>query len=472
MSGISKFSNVTINLTRTPKALVNFGVAMHLVDHADIPVDKRYRVLTRGTYAALLTPGTDHLAWCEALWGQSLNPSEMYLTRWISAATLAYLVLPNATTVVADWAALAATGQFKLVEGAANEDIAPDFTGDTSMDDVCASIQAALAASTLGASYTCALDILNRVVITSDLSGAGSDALSIEAPVAGIDLSLPAWLDGATAINQDGMDAETHAAAMNAVLAVDNSPFIMTERGGDTAEQVDFSTAVNALDKIFLCVSHDVTCKSAGSSTDVAFLIHANADQQTHVEYTEHTDDDPDAAICGEIMPYTEAKRSFALWPLLGLHESGLSAAGESIPLTDVEVIALEAKGADYLAKPRNVVHFANGLASGGNEMRIMVGKFFCEAMISADVYAYELAQDVVTYSDDDILAVQGIMERWLDEMVARKVLEPGYTVEMPSAADFTAAVKATHIMDLNNVAEADAQISVNQINATLSWAI
>ncbi len=474
MAGISDFSSVTINLTRTPAAAVNFGVAMLLVDHADIPPDIRYRSMTRATYQALVTADTAHDLWMDDLWGQTLNPDELYLARWCSAATLAYLVCPNATTDVAAWAALAATAQLKIHEGVANEDIAPDFTGDTSMADVCATIQAAmLAGPGMTAAYTCSLDILGRVTIHSDLSGSGSDEVSIDTPAGGVDLSLPAWLGGATTIFQDGCDIETLAESMNLVLAVDNTPFIMCEIGGSIAQKVAFSTAVNALDKIFLCVSNDTDCKSGGSTTDVAYLIHANDDQQTHLEYTEHTADNPDACICGEIMPYTEARRSFALWPMLELHMSGLRVSdGEAIQLTVAEEVALAAKGCDYLVAPRGLEHFATGLAAGGNEMRIMIGKFYCEAMITEEVYAYMLAQDVVTFSDDDILAVQSIMEKWLDEMVIRKVLEADYTIDMPSAADFSAATKATHIMDLTNVANADAQITVNQINITLSWAI
>jgi len=472
MPGIEQFSDVTINLTRTPAAAVNFGVSMHLVDHADIPIDLRYREMTRATYQALTTAGEAHVAWMDDLWGQTLNAEKLYLTRWLSAATLAHAIQASATSVASVYAALTTTGQFELTEGASTEDINPDFTGVTSMADVCTEIQTVLALSTLGAAYTCSLDILGRIVIWSDLSGAtASETIEIGTPAAGTDLSGPLYLGTSTSVA--GFDVETLANAMNAVLAVDNTAFTMTQRGGSIAQVVAFSTAVEALDKLFILVTNDADTKSAVATSDAAYQLEALAHQQTFVAYTEHTADNPDAAICGEIMPYTEAKRSFALWPLLELNESGLDTDGvTAISLTTAEIIAIEAKGADYIASPRGQEHFANGLASGGNEMRIMFGKFYSEAKITDDVYAYMLAQDVVTFSDDDILAVQGIIEKWLDEMVTRKVLEPGYTVTMPAASSFSAATKATHIMALNNVASADAQISVNQITITLDWAV
>lgn len=473
MPGIESFSDVTINLTRTPAAAVNFGVAMHLVDHADVPIDIRYRKLTRPTYAALTTAGTDHVAWMDDLWGQTLNPDELYLTRWVSTNSPSYMWFPNATTDVSVWAALAATAKLKILEdgGGDSEDISPDFTGDTSMADVCASIQTALAASTLAAAYTCSLDILGRIVITSDNTGASAVDVAAGTPTTGVDLTLPAYLGTYQA--QDGLDAEALEDSMNLVLAVDNTPFAITQAGGSIAQQVALSTAVNALDKLLFLTNNDANAKASAPTTDVGYLIEALGHNQTFIVYTEHTADNPDACICGEILPYTEAKRSFALWPMLELNASGLAPDGTTvIPMTTAEEVVLKAKGYDWIVSPRTLEHTTHGLAPGGNEIRIMFGKFFAEAMITDEVYAYMLAQDVVTYSDDDILAVQGIIEKWLDEMVSRKVLEPDYTVTMPSASSFSAATKATHIMDLANVAEADAQISVNKITISLSWAV
>jgi hypothetical protein len=189
--------------------------------------------------------------------------------------------------------------------------------------------------------------------------------------------------------------------------------------------------------------------------------------------YTEHSTQHPDAAICGEIMPRTEATTSFAFTPLTGLSESGLHADGTTvIPLTVSERTALEAKGYDYLVNPAGSVHFVNGLASGGNEMRIMIGKMFTEAKISEEIYGYMVANNVVTFSDADIQAIKSIIVYWLDVMVARKVLDANYTITMPAASDFTAATKATHIMDLDDITDADAQIAVNRVNATLSWSV
>ncbi len=85
-------------------------------------------------------------------------------------------------------------------------------------------------------------------------------------------------------------------------------------------------------------------------------------------------------------------------------------------------------------------------------------------------VHGYLVAQDVVTFSDDDIQAIEGIVRYWYEEAVDRKLLAAGATITMPSADDFTAATKATHTMALSDIADMDVQQSVNDITITFTW--
>jgi hypothetical protein len=466
---INEIVPVTIGLSASPASQARFSTPILMVDHADIPVDKRYRTVTRSSYATALTASTDHLSWCTTLWSQNYNPSIAYIGRWVSSATPAYMVFPDAVATAATYAALTSTGQIKIVEGVSNEDINPDFTGDTSMTDVCASIETALGLGTLTASYTCSLDAYDRVVIYSDNTGSAADAVSAATPAAGTDLTGSAYLGAEFSVA--GLDAETLGESLAAIFAKDNTPFIVCERGAVLAEKVAFSTSVNAMDKILLLVTNDTDCKDSSSTTDMAYLIEALGHQKTHITYTEHSTQNPDAAICGEIFPRKEATTNLALTPLTGLSESGLDVDGTTvIPLTSDEISALEDKGTDFLVNPAGYVHLTNGLAAGGNEIRIMVGKAFMAAKISEDIYAYLLANDVVTFSDEDINAIKSRIVYWAEEMVDRKVLEAGYEITMPAASDFTAAMKATHQMDLDDLADMPAQIAVNKVDITLTW--
>jgi hypothetical protein len=478
---VSEVVNVSVGLSVTPASQASFSVPLLLVDHADIPLDRKYRQVTRSSYATDLTAATDAALWCAALWGQNYNPAQAYIGRWAKVATAPYNVFPSALSVVATWAALAATGKFELDDGVNQEDIAPDFTSDASMADVCASINTALGASTNFSGYTCALDKLSRITITSDSTGASAATFATGTPAAGVDLSLAAYL-GAE-VSQAGLDAEAIGTAMARILAVDNTPFIMCQRGGSIAQKVAFSTAVNALDKVLLLRDSDSNSKDAVQTTDVPYQLNALTHNKTHVCYTEHTtsngaaaEQHPDATAIGEILSRLnkEGAISMALNPMSGVSESGLDPDKTTvIPLTVGERTALEGKGCDYLVTPSTQTHLRDGLATGGNEMRVMIGKSFFAAKCSEGIYGYLVANEVVTFSDNDIQAIKGIISYWAEEMADRGLLDRDTFVwNMPAASDFTAAQKATHTMTLSDVFSASALSAVNDIVLTMSFSV
>jgi hypothetical protein len=471
--------NTSIGLSANPPAQANFGVPGVLVDHSDIPIDKRYRIISRSSKSDL-TSGTSHKAWADALWSQNFNPSEAYFCRWVSSASSPYIVFSSPNETITDWTSLA-DGALKIVDSAAAEDTIStlSFAAVTSLDDVATVIQTALQAL-VGPNITgldtatCYVDALGRIIIQNSTTGASALTISAAAPAAGTSLINASYL-GTTHFSQAGLDAEAPEDAQNAVLGVDDTPFAWSLIGGTAAQVVTLSTNTNSLAKILTNVERSTDAKDSGITTDSAYQISALGHRKTYQVYTEHATQYPDAALYGEILPQTEATVNFAMTPIAGVSESGLDGDGTTVvPLNDGERSALEGKGCDYLVKPVNLVHTVNGYSAAGvsYEMRIMIGKMFCEAKINEAVYGYLVSNNVVTFSDEDIQAIGGIITYWHDEMVNRKVLQSGYTLNLPSAADFTAAEQATHIMDLDNVVAADTQRSVNRINITIDWTV
>lgn len=469
---VQEIANVQIGLQAVPASQASFNVPLVLVDHADIPIDKRFTITQQTSFLTDFTASTSHLAWLTALWGQDETAQRAYVGRWVSAASAAYMVFPDATQDAAVYAALTSTGQMKITEGVLTEDINPDFTGDTSMANVAASVQVALAASVNFSSYTCTIDQLGRLVITSDNTGASADAVSASSPAAGTDLTGALYFG--TEFSQAGLDAEALETAMAAILQLDNTPFLMAQIGGSISQVVAFSTAVNALDKFLFLTINDTDASDSSSTTDAAYQIGQLSHQKTHMSYTEHSAEYPDATIIGSVMQRLEGSASVANSSLSGISsKSGLGADGSTvIPLTPAQISALEAKGCDFIISPSTITHMRNGLAAGGNEVRLMVGKAFMAAKISEAVYAYLIANDVVTYSDEDIQAIKGLVDYWASVMVDRKTIEAGYTITMPLASSFTAAQKATHTMALSNILTATAQSSVNDMTITMSFTI
>ena len=476
---IQDIVNVTIGLSATPASQAKFTVPCLLVDDTNVPVDRRYRTVTRSSYATTLTSATAAYNWCAALWGQNYNPATAYIGRWVSAATAPYCTFPNASSTYTVYTGVGSAGKFKMVSGTLDEDIAPDFTGDTNMTEAAASINTALGASANFSTYTCALDALSRITITGPSTGASAAAFEIQSPGSGTDLTGSTYLG--TELYQAGLDAEAQETALAAILAKDNTPFIICQSGGSDSQINALSVYVNSIKKILLAVQYSTNAKSGVYTTDFGYTTNALSHKQTFAMYTEHSTANgaaatqyPDAAICGEIMPRTEASTNFALTPLSGVSQSGLDGDLTTvIPLTSDERTALEAKGYDYLVAPSTSTHFVKGLAvDASTEMRIIIGKMYMEAKIAEDVYGYLVARNVVTFSDQDIQAIKAIIVFWAEEMVDRKVLESGYTITMPSAADFTAAQKATHTMTLSNLSDMETQRSANDVTITLTWSV
>jgi hypothetical protein len=474
---IDQIVNLSIGLSATPASVATFNVPLLLIDHADIPIDLRYLITSRSAYATDFTASTTHVAWCASLWGQNYNPAQAYVGRWVSSASNPHFIASQAVTTLATWTAV--TDGCCTVTTTAGADILTslDFSSATSWADVALVFDTAIVAGGLSGAR-CAIDSQDRMVFTdAAVTGSGSDTVVISASGAGTDVVASGYLNVANGFQVGGLDAEALETALSAILARDNTPFIICQRGGSISQVTALCTAVESMSKYFLFVSNDTDAKDGAATTDVGYIVGrvGSARKKTHLEYTEHTADYPDAAVCGEVFQKTEATCNVAFTPLGGVSESGL--AGDAvtvIPLTDTERAALEVKGYDYLIRPSSLTHFRHGLSAAGTnyEVRIMIGKMYMEAKVNEEVYGYMIANDVVTFSDSDIAAIKGIIDRWANIMVERKVIEAGYEIVMPAASDFTAAAKATHTMTLSDLSDMETQRSVNDITITLTWGV
>lgn len=477
MADVTDYGSLNIGVSATPPSQSSFGVSMLMVDTEDVAIDKRYRITTKGSYATDLTADSVAAGWCTTLWGQNYNPATAYIGRWVSAASSPYIVFPSANSTITDWQAVAALGSLKITDGTNDDEmLTMDFTTVTDLDDVCAVIQAAMQAiaapNITGLdTATCEVDVYGRIIIKNSTTGAAAAGISTTTS-AGTDIAVSTLL-GAGEFSQDGLDVESIATAANAVLALDNTPFVLCERGGSIAQKIAFATTTNALSKITLLNIFDTDAKDGSATTDVGYALNALGLQKVHVAYTEWDTHYPDASLGGEVFPQTEGTVNLALTPLSAVSESGKGADGTTVlPLTAGERAALKAKGYDFLVRPATLTHFDNGLAAGGYEIRVMFAKMFTEAKTSEDIYGYLIANKVVTFSDEDIAAIKSIVIVRLDQMVERKVLEAGYEITMPLASSFTATEKATHVMTLADISDDETQRAVNSIQVSLNWLV
>lgn len=479
---VEQISSWTTGLSVTPPATGGFGVSLHLVDTDEVPLDRRYRITSKSSYPSQFTADSDAENWCAGLWGQNYNPEIAYVGRWAKTATSPYFVCGSPAAFSATWTAVTA-GDFAVTDGSTTEQFTTaTMAGATSLADVAAIIETEVQTSSSFAAdlsaATVTVDVLGRIVLTSADTGAEATVYAIIAPTggSGTDITGATLLNIASnAFSVAGIDAEDPDDALAAICAIDNTPFIVTCGSSPSIDQmVALAAALQMRKKIGEFKITDANAKNSAYTTDLMSLLSAGGNNNVHCVYTEHTAQQVDAAICGEIYTRPEGSAGPAFIDLQNMYESGLDPDGITpIPLTDEERLALEGKGCDYLVKPSSTVHCINGLTPGGIEIRHRIGLYWVDKRCSDAGYALlksKAAQNqVVTFSDDDIQALGGIYKSYVDVQVARKAIEAGYTLSLPSAAEFDATVKATHIMELSDIATLMAQFAVTRLVVTSS---
>jgi hypothetical protein len=469
---LSQLVDYSIGLSAVPASTTGFSVPLLLVDATEIPIDKRYRQVTRSTYATTLSGAAE--TWAATLWGQNYNPASAYIGRWVSAASSPHFIMPSPGANFTTWAAVTA-GDFAVTDGTNTDQVTTGtMAAVTSLADVAAVIQTALQNLTPTItgldSATCSVDALGRLVITNSTTGSTAATISIIAPSggSGTDISGTSYLNIAAGFGVAGLDAEDPDDALAAILVLDNTPFIIHEIGASIAQQTALAVACAAQKKFYEINVRDADAKSAVATTDIAYALSALGNNNAHGTYTEHTTQYPSAAIGGEIMPLPEGTGQLSNHVLAQVSESGLDSDGTTVlALTDDERSALEDKGCDYLIKPVTSTHLRHGLTFGGIEVRHRVGYYWAEARTTEEIYAYLLVNRVTTFSDKHIQAIGATVAKYLDILVERECCEPGYTLNLPSAADISLVEKATHTLTLSDVAAIISQYAINDVVLT-----
>jgi len=477
---LSDIYSLNIGLSVVTAAQAGFSVPLLLVDTDDVPVDRRYIITDKSSYATDLTADSDADEWCTTLWAQSMGgPDQAYIGRWVSADTPAQFVCGSPGTIMATYAAVVA-GDFGLTIGGVPTVLVTTATmaDVTSLADVAALMQTAIQALAGDwATCTVEIDALNRFVLSNSTTGADSEAVTITAATggAGTDISAAGYLNIASgAFSVAGLDAEDPDDALAAILALDNTPFIVNQRSGSIAQKVDLATACAVYKKMFECMDTDENSKDAVETTDVAYQLKELSNNNAHITYTEHTTQNPDAAICGECHVRPEGQANIARIGLSSVYASGLDLDGTTvIEMTATEEAALEGKGCDWLGNPAGVVHLKHGLTPGGVEVRHRIALYWAEARSQEMGYATLLAMaganKPAVFSDEDITSLAAPIKYHLDILVKRKVIEPDYVLNLPSAADITAVTKATHTLTLSDLANLTAQWAINDVAAAMT---
>jgi hypothetical protein len=470
---LSEKVSVSFALTAVPPASAGFSVPLLIGDFPEVPIDIRYRIVSKSDYATIMDTTTAAQNWCSFLWGQNYNVAQAYMGRWVSAAAAPRYIMTDYNTEVATWEAIA-DGAFKITDGETSTAVGSiDFDEDSTMADVASTIQVAIRAAGSGATIPALanaivnFDPLGRMYIESAVPGGEAATYTLLSPDSGTDLTGENFFNIASrAFAVDGMDAEDPDAALAAILAKTNVPYEVHEIGASANQQVALGIACAVYKKLLMLNLRLPVVKDSTSETDAAYLLDAANNSYAYGIYTEHAAQYPTAAVNGEILPRPEGSASLANNALQLVYESGLDVDGITpIALTPGERTALNDKNCDYLVAPVSPVHCERGLTFAGIEVKHRVGYNWAEVRSAEEIYAYLLANEV-TFNDVDIQAICGILYHYIDILVKRKCVA-SYEINVPSAADISLIVQATHTLSLLEIASAISAYAVNDVVMT-----
>ncbi|MGD9209262.1 MAG: DUF3383 family protein [Desulfobacteraceae bacterium] len=462
---LSEKVNVSFALTAVPPASAGFSVPLLIGAFPEVPIDRRYRIVSKSDYATIMDTTTEAQNWCSFLWGQNYNVAQAYMGRWVNADSNPYFACVSPATFDASWASGTpiTNGSLDIKKGVTTSNVtAIDLTGDTSWTDVCASIEAGTG---FPADVTVSVDVLGRIIFTNTTGvGSAQDDISVLSSGTGTDLTTSTYLNIDSGISVSGMDAEDPDAALAAILEKTNVPYEIHEIGASASQQVALGIACAVYKKLLMLNLRLPAVKDSASTTDAAYLLDAANNSYAYGIYTEHAAQYPTAAVNGEILPRPEGSAAMANNALQLVYESGLS-GGSPIALTPGERTALNDKNCDYLVAPVSPVHCERGLTFAGIEVKHRVGYNWAEVRSAEEIYAYLLANEV-TYNDVDIQAICGILYHYIDILVKRKCVA-SYEINVPSAADISLIVQATHTLSLLEIASAISAYAVNDVVMT-----
>ena len=306
MSEIPISSVVGVNISTTPTAPSrdSFGTTLLVTQEAGISTLQGIKF-----YGSISEVSADWSASTEVskaattYFGRTPRPATLAVgTRYLTAQAGTLRSSANAEDAFAVWAAVS-DGEFTIsIDSDAQEITGIDFTGDTNMDDVAATIQAKLQAVASGGytAATCTWDSVDTVFnIVSGTTGASS-LVSFMTPIAapsGTDVSGAGEAGDADAFFQGRQGQGTKTAGIDAEATVGDALSRFEEAGefyffGFTKETRDDTDTQNAAAwaearvKEFFTVSNNEDSLNSAIATDIGSVLNALGYERTWVQYS------------------------------------------------------------------------------------------------------------------------------------------------------------------------------------------
>ena len=315
---------------------------------------------------------------------------------------------------------------------------------DLSYQGVTSTIEVTVVTSTVDA----ILDLIEAAIDASaaGIAGVGvtpdnatATKLTLTADVAGdffqIDLGSEACVvleDVSTA----GTNFATELAAAKASLG--ESVYGLLIDGYSETEINLAATFALANRMIFVGLSTDAEIYDSGDTADVASDLQAATNHYARVEFTRNPTGDRAAALLGLMLGQVPGSATWAYQVLAGVTPDDLS---------DSHKAAAEAKNAGLYVRTRGVAHTVEGYAASGRQLDITHGVDFLKADIETRVFQQLINAPKIPFNATGLSIIESAIRAALGASESSGLIEPGWTVTMPSLVGYSSVDKAARLL-------------------------
>lgn len=456
----------------------NFGIQLLLCDNNDVPIDTRYKYVTKSDFADELDSSGVPYAYSNVFFGQKRVSTNLMIGKWNSAASSPYFVWGSSyETDYLVWKAIS-DGSFKVTDSQPASDVITgcDFSAITSFSQVLDVLNAKLAAlvapNITGLELAAfVVDGIGRIALQMGIGVAGASSPTINIVVDATGTDIANLMDNLNGNSVAGFDAETPEEALAAISDIDDSYYNIHENGCSPAQQLALASYIEATEKLIDFVVTDVNAKNPIATTDLGYLVEALSLKRTMCIYTEKTTEYPNSADSGCVLPAEEGTTSFA-YEVLAL----VTHSGNPNPLTTSERTALKNKKYNWIETIGDNTYLYPGITSGNEEKRIMLGRDWFVARIRESIFADQLNSPLNSFDNETLAKIEGFVKEIGEQAIERRILmntaDRPFTTDFPDADDITAATRATHTLTVYDCFQGWLNSAINDYQLIGTWTI
>jgi hypothetical protein len=313
-----------------------------------------------------------------------------------------------------------------------------DFTdGETTLDNIAASIQVALQAVATGGytASTCTHDG-NRFYINSGTTGVTSivNFLTTVDPASGTDISSLLQMRQGEGTRTDGIAAETITASLNAIQNINSDwyglAFTKEVRDGVSINGEDAVEAAadwcEARIKVFGNTSNDFDVLDSVTTNDIASTLQAKNLRRTMTTYSSNPNQYPSISSLGRAFtvnfnqPNSTLTLKFKQLPGITVED-----------LTQSQKSVLDSKDANALIEIGDSDVFAESFMANGTFFDEVHGIDWLQNAIETNVFGYLLTRTTrVPYTNKGVASLEQQVISALDEAVRNGLIAPGETID------------------------------------------